>query len=726
MTEISDLSQLRAAFPNGFNPETLVSDLQAKGLSLPADFNSSVELVRQNLRSNLTESQKQTRAKALTMSGETRVLTSPVTEAQARKAPGDYDVVVAVDFSVFNSAIKGLYDTRTIPHKVNIPADKIPRFAQTLLLNSNLVFPPGIIAELSQFRITNTPTLEAAIDRDFVRVKIPFVLAFRQVSGNSIDPVQLELRGEISLLVALKIVNIGGNSNNILITLGAPLDVSEPRVRTIDSPIKLASPNALDGLIGLIEFAAWVFELLGFVDVPHLHPVIKFMGASVNFPKIDIRCRKRKTQGDLAMVGFNFLDIETFPDRLSDPFESPLDNTFLQVHEEFLQQAIQTLDMQFFTEKAQEVYSNARIDHVELKFEDDLIKLTLHGQLVDACLFGLVNLPFKADVSVAMAINNDTLNISQKPIERSLDFSTVGNDLRVIACGIGIILEGIIPGIFIGILQSGSAQNVLGGQISDLFSDSPSVDDVTPIEIGKLIPGTELLTHIATSKFSATDGTLSITANTQFVKDNKNTHVYMLFSEHLKIGNPPFGVLIATPISGAKATLFDQDKPAPANDDALDNLRPLEHEVIKTKKFITTTNEVFVPSQFDQKLGSCVTSLEGIAHFVIPSLVTVAGIIRSTTTTKSLEQLGGHKNGNGDGFGTPDDNPEANPTREEKVFEFKPDLYTILNREHNVVLDSRTLQGKGLIVNALNDPKQIGTADDPIEFVLKIDPSNHI
>jgi hypothetical protein len=143
--------------------------------------------------------------------------------------------------------------------------------------------------------------------------------------------------------------------------------------------------------------------------------------------------------------------------------------------------------------------------------------------------------------------------------------------------------------------------------------------------------------------------------------------------------------------------MFDQDTPRPDGDDS-PQTDETDQVIFQNNKLMVTETVQFIPPFGDEALGSATTGFEGIAHFVISQLASIAGTVVTTQTTDYLR--------------TGDEKTTSTST---PAFEARPDLYFLMTNDETQV-DTRRVS-PGLLVNA-GAGGRVGTADNPITFTF--------
>jgi len=706
MAQINNGQEILQAFPQGFHAEEMEAELAQKGLTLAPELANGLKAARAKIVSRADATRRAKWKDAMQKLGPVTVLGPLPPVVVTRRAPGDYDVIAAVDLTAISDVLSGLHASHTIPHVIDLPrllpSADLRKFITEVLQAGFTGVPTGDDTTIQRLNIEGASAVGIVPNTNRIRVAFPFSV---DVAGGA-PPGVVKLKGTMSLNI---VVDAHVNLDKINLSV-SPADPppSEGALQIVIAPDSQIQPKSASFLHSVEVFLGLVIArfvkpelisetLSAFITIP------SFSKAQLLVRQIDVRAQTRGT-GAVVVVGARIGGPQPDPgdpNRLTEPFGTHGGNVYLRIHQELVREALQKAkDSGELEQLAREQEDAARVDSADAEFSPSEIKIIIKGHMVDACGFTL-DAPFVATMSFKFSFEPSKITIS-RDVSLSPDWDDPGTYLCILASLVEGALVGVLTGIFLGSVVMGIVVGVL-----DVFGRLPAgqrffeavknkifgggggspLEDIV-VDLNDPIPGTELLPQVAISDMKNTTITQEIWSTISLVPDNLNTHVYVRFLELSQ-----FFPRTSAPASGKSVQMFDQDKPAPAGDDS--SAPPDSENMVITGKFIVTKTVQFIPPFGDQPLGQASTGFEGIAHFVISHLGSTAGLVVTTTDTENIQT-----------------HEEKTTSKSEPVFEARPDLYFIMAAD-GALGDTRKIPG-GLLLNAGGG--HVGTPDNPITF----------
>ncbi len=548
----------------------------------------------------------------------------------ARFAPDDYDIIVGLRLIVVDEIFRGLYDSFTIPHTINLPAvlDSGQIQSLTAVLNGSLTGIP-LQAQASVFHIDSAPTTSAIPGTSALFIGVPFTLDFRSPDGSSVS-----LSGTLSLVVEVA-ADVQIAQSHLTFSAKLPASPQEAHPSLTVAPGSAVQPISTQSAANLAAVLQTVLRTV-LSEKFVISPIIPiYTGANLNLiiQHVDVRTNT-SPDGSIAVAGLRFAGagpVPANPQHLLSVFPQAPRNLFIRADQRFLQFA---LDIARTTGKldqilSQQEASDIRVDSARIEFAPNEVRLIVSGKKVNACLF--IDMPFTATQSYHFAVINNQFVITPSshvdvPTSAELEcLLTVGLISLFVALPALILnpVFGGFLGILIGLLLLGSLS---GGGSGGSQPSATSLN--TPI------PRTELLPTLAQLLSTAEDGVLTAQATAGFRADDVNTFIYARFLGRQSIA------MAAAPLKSATVQLCDLDVPRPAGDDSV---VPKDSETERVGgKFITTTSVMFQAPAKDDILATTATDFDGRVMITLsPSeMITSAGKVTTTITTESIQHSG--------------------------------------------------------------------------------------
>jgi hypothetical protein len=114
MAQIKNGHDLVRAFPQGFQPEEMETKLAQKGMTLAPELANSLKAARAKIASRADVTRRAKWKDAIQKLGPVTVVGAPPAAVVARRVPGDYDVIAAVDLTAISEVLGALHASRTI------------------------------------------------------------------------------------------------------------------------------------------------------------------------------------------------------------------------------------------------------------------------------------------------------------------------------------------------------------------------------------------------------------------------------------------------------------------------------------------------------------------------------------------------------------------------------------------------------------------------------------
>jgi hypothetical protein len=193
---------------------------------------------------------------------------------------------------------------------------------------------------------------------------------------------------------------------------------------------------------------------------------------------------------------------------------------------------------------------DVKIEDADIELKPNEIRLTLKGQLVDACRFNK-DLGFTATRIYHYSVFGGEITVTE---DQDVDL----DNADVVWC---VVLGGLQT------LIAGLAFHIIGSLV-DVIRLAPGGGDDDPIRLSGVfqldmpVPGTEVLPQAETLQIRVEERFMEANGVASLIPDEVNTYVNVVFQQ--RSGHPPFAV---SPIENAKVELIDQDVPRPVGDD---------------------------------------------------------------------------------------------------------------------------------------------------------------
>ena len=340
----------------------------------------------------------------------------------ARRAPGDYDIIAAVDLVTVDEAFAGLHAARTFPNKVDmgaiLSATELAKFAAPVLRGIFSGIPDGANVFAGNFRITAGPKTAPVPGTNHLGLSIPFAL---ELVSNSVSPIGhvthtllTEIRGALSASVAAEAhVNANPVQSTFHHYLAARHRALPSRHRAHDSPCQPLPAVNLDAWAILLGNVVRRFvgpslpstQICPFIQLP------KFDATRPLVRQIDLRTATSATGGAI-IVGTRIGGPQPDPGdpaRLTDPFSVANSNLYLRIHEQFIQDTLDALirsgDLQKLA-REQSGYDDVEVESATASVANNAINIDLTGKLPNACAH-IFDAPFKATLTISFAFQSN-------------------------------------------------------------------------------------------------------------------------------------------------------------------------------------------------------------------------------------------------------------------------------------------------------------------------------
>lgn len=742
MATISNASEMRAAFPNGFLGKDLKKAVQDAGHHLSPLLAAQYDQALAQIRGSFPESLRQSwRAKTNVIP---RITTRPQIsgELTAGEVDNYYDVSVAVKVSLLEEALAGLHAAHTIPHFVELSEPLGPSAEALALaaLRSNFEgIPEESNLRMGDLQILPNPRLDVIPGTNRLRLSLNFAvhLARETMSptGESVRVPVTEIRGaasfEIQLRAEFDVLRPKKTRLFIVFSIPSAGFALELAIQP-DSPVQPRPQNNLDGLASLILAG------LGSARFAPGHDLKSWtVSPNITLPEFNVNWEVKVVHLELVAdsdsrgvvcVGL-FIDKpanppvgDPVPSGLTNPFTSTGANLWLRVREQFLQRVLddQLASGSLETEARKATgIDSIRLSSAKVKLENSKILLHVTGRKVDACSFVVteVDAPFEATLTLTFQSYLGTpVDPAKITVSIESDVSPDWSSGNTYLCILAAVAEGLL-GFYFGFLVAGFFGGALAGLFA-FFSSEPvgsgvlaklaklgeyltASDTSKPpaeftVALDNPIPGTELLPEVALQTLAVERNAQESQYRVRLVPDNVNYHIFAAFRQFRE-----FPLRGSMAVRGARVFLVDQDVPKPASDDA--QIPAPVHSVFSTPKVIKTFDLTFRPPEDNERLAAATTSIEGLAHFIVkPSRwSTGAGTIVEHTVIKRLDL----------GLNAPSQITHKEPT----LVERKPDVFFLLQLPGGFVFDTRG-QPAGFFKNCKPPGKRLGSADEPLMF----------
>lgn len=622
--------------------------------------------------------------------------------APAAPPPGTFDVVLGLRVSAANSFTQALWESGTIPHRLDLQQLLSPSDLSTLESLFLLDKPGG---HLAQIHILAGPTVSTVRNGSPSLVAtVHFRLDFTRVilaGGRRISQLVTTAEGALQLTATLtaKVTFAPGDPGRTTIALGITPDTDPTAADSPHLIIDPASPVQLKVPVptGQTDLAAKLIQdaiakqFAGDLGLAHIGPIFFPIG------HLDLRQIAVSTVDDVLLVGVQ--TVQGGQTTLGDPstlknlMPDPNKNIFVQIQSGLADGLIKAAQADgSLTSYAKQDHSNAEINQASAWFQDNAVVVKLDGTLVDECPFK-IDLDFTLTRTVSIRLLGTSIEIDENDDQGILKASNIPCLLATVGLAgitvfefalMEILAHTVWPGIF-GFLTNNPGKflvdEVIQG-VKSLFADNnPPLFDISVN-----IPGTDYFPTLGDGLIRLQDGALFMAAQTGVLIDEVDTFIYARFL--VQDGN---AVIDTRPLTGVRVGLMDQDAPPPPGDDAV--------VVVPPDRTIgdNTAHYSFVPGS-DEVLAQGITDLDGIVRFELTKgkLRTSAGSIKRVIQNKKT--------------GIDPDKTTFTPVDEEK-----PDLYFRVTMPDGSLLDTRHMLG-GFLENFTSG--RVGYIERPLTFTL--------
>ena len=489
-----------------------------------------------------------------------------------------YDMVFAVQMSLLDEVLAGLFATHTVPHAVTL-RDEIDSsqlsLLETLLRTTFEDFPetPGV--SLGDFRFTAPPTVSPVQATKHILLHIPFSLGLERPGfsfffGPAPRQEVTSIDGTVSfgMRVASEVnadgVTLGLGSIGGLLPLGAPERLNIEISAT--SPLQPRSDQSLDALellLGgavqdLIESIAQTWTICPRFNIPLADLLVD--GASPGFELAIQLVDVRAVESSGGYLGVGILaGSEPLPEGLEVSAQADLEdpsftfdgsNLHACVAEKFVRKIVRmALESGDLEEVARAEKSNIRIKDADANFKPGQIEFRIKGKAVDECP---LNKDFHFDGKIVLELDGVIDGKLLYKVDNTIGFGD-GDLGDQILCFVLKFLQLFLP--ILNLVLVFKFGRFLWGKI---FGSSGGFDSVGVVfDPRELIPGTELMPEVEVTEATIDTTQLRVSAMTRLKPDTINTHVYAAFE--VQRAMPPF---MREPAVGATVQLKDTGRPA--------------------------------------------------------------------------------------------------------------------------------------------------------------------